>query len=180
MDNQISILEKLENEAESGIELENTFLKNIMPLLQKASKLRNANPDDISSANLSSYSSITFRSSLISKVKLRGKKHYISIPDRLKDAIPPNIQTTRISSDKQFARIDFDLLPEREKYSIIENATMLAIERVPKEFDCCSRYEECSNAKVCIHPDPSFSMLCGYRKILKDGKVFYGVNRNID
>jgi len=180
MDDQINFFEKVESEKELGIQREDAFLQKAMPVLREVSKERNANPDDITSSNLELYSSIKFRSSLIAKIKLRGKKHYIAIPDRLKDCIPVTLKTTRIESEKQFSRIDFDLLTENTKLSIIENATLLAIERVPKEFDCCSRYEECSNAKVCVHPDPGFSMLCGYRRILKDGKVFYGTNRNID
>lgn len=54
------------------------------------------------------------------------------------------------------------------------------IDRIPKDYDCCSRYEECSDAKRCIHPDKKFSLKCGYRKILRSGRVFYGTNRNID
>lgn len=54
------------------------------------------------------------------------------------------------------------------------------IDKLPKEFDCCSRYMECSNAKHCVHPDQDFSLKCGYRKTLRSGKIFFGPNRNID
>ena len=47
-------------------------------------------------------------------------------------------------------------------------------------FDCCHRYEECSNALDCIHPDKEFSLCCSYRKKLKQGIVFFGINRNAD
>lgn len=46
-------------------------------------------------------------------------------------------------------------------------------------FGCCSRYEECSDAKHCIHPDVMFSGMCAYKYNLKDGKIFYGKNKNI-
>jgi hypothetical protein len=55
-----------------------------------------------------------------------------------------------------------------------------AINRLPKSWDCCSRYMECSNAKRCVHPDPSLALECGYRKILASGKIYYGENRNVD
>lgn len=53
------------------------------------------------------------------------------------------------------------------------------IDNIPKDFDCCSRYMECSNAKECVHPDPDTAFLCGYRRVLRDGKIFYGANRNV-
>lgn len=46
------------------------------------------------------------------------------------------------------------------------------------EFDCCSRYEACSDAGRCINPDPSRGLLCSYRKKLENGIVFYGKNKN--
>ena len=47
-------------------------------------------------------------------------------------------------------------------------------------FACCARYEECSEAKVCIHPNRLYSTACAYRKNLESGKIFYGNNKNIE
>lgn len=180
MDNfdQTSLFPKTEKEL--GMEREEAFFEQAFPALQEAAKSRNANPEDITYKVSSTHTSLKFRSSLICKLKLRGKKWYISIPNRLQEVIPEGVETTTIASEKQFLRIAFDLLADSGILSLMEKATLLAIELVPKEFDCCSRYMECSNAKVCVHPDPAFSMLCGYRKILKSGRIFYGENRNID
>lgn len=168
------------NEKELGMEREEAFLEKALPALREAAESRNANPDDITYSVLASYSSVKFRSSLICRLKLRGKKWYISIPKRLEEVIPEDTETTQTVSESQFFRIAFELLSESGVLSLMKDATLLAIELVPKEFDCCSHYGECSDAKVCIHPDPAFSMLCGYRKILKNGRIFYGENRNID
>lgn len=46
-------------------------------------------------------------------------------------------------------------------------------------FDCCSHYLECSDAKQCIKTDIMFAGQCRYRQIMKQGKIFYGKNRNI-
>ena len=46
-------------------------------------------------------------------------------------------------------------------------------------FDCCSRYEQCSDAKQCIHPDQTFAGGCRYRQRLRKGIIYYGKNRNI-
>lgn len=46
---------------------------------------------------------------------------------------------------------------------------------VPKAagFACCSRYEECSNSKKCIHPNLLYAKACQYRKNLEEGNIFY-------
>lgn len=49
-----------------------------------------------------------------------------------------------------------------------------------ERFGCCSRYEQCSDARKCIHPDFILSRACAYRKNLEAGKIFYGKNRNIE
>lgn len=176
--NQTSLFQK--SERELGIERERAFLEKALPILREAAESKNADPNDITSEVLSSYSSVKFRSSIICRLKLRGKKWYISIPKRLQKVIPENLETTTTASEKDFLRITFEQLTDSSAISLMEEATLLAIELVPKEYDCCSRYEECSNAKVCIHPNPAFSLLCGYRKILGSGQIFYGENRNID
>lgn len=175
MDEQLDLL--MDDKMTVGMIREKNFLANVMPLLKDTGSSRNADPHDITARTRESYSSIYFRSSLIARIRLRGKLHTLSIPDRLADAIPSGTPITKLASEKQFSRITFQ---ESTAISILESATLLAIERVPKEFDCCSRYMQCSNANVCVHPDPKLSMLCGYRKILKTGRIFYGENRNID
>lgn len=46
-------------------------------------------------------------------------------------------------------------------------------------FGCCGRYEACSDARECIHPDAAFALGCGYRQNLLAGRIFYGKNKNI-
>lgn len=41
-------------------------------------------------------------------------------------------------------------------------------------FGCCSRYKECSGAKICLHEDLLYSKVCMYRKNLEKGLIFYG------
>lgn len=52
-------------------------------------------------------------------------------------------------------------------------------EKIPSDFDCCSRYEKCSNAKKCIQPDKELNLLCSYRKKVQSGTIFFGSNRNV-
>lgn len=45
-------------------------------------------------------------------------------------------------------------------------------------FDCCSAYEQCSDAKRCIRTDLMFAGQCTYRQKLKQGIIFFGKNKN--
>ena len=68
-----------------------------------------------------------------------------------------------------------------EKYTyMLQSVLQGIIDRIPKEYDCCSQYLACSDALSCVHSDKKFALKCGYRKILKSGKVFFGINRNVD
>ena len=44
-------------------------------------------------------------------------------------------------------------------------------------FGCCNLFEECSDAKRCIHPNRLYSTACAYRRNLEQGRIFYGKNR---
>lgn len=43
-------------------------------------------------------------------------------------------------------------------------------------FGCCSKYEECSDAKCCLHEDKFYAKGCYYRENLEQGRIFYGKN----
>lgn len=68
--------------------------------------------------------------------------------------------------------------------SAIEAMMLSLVRSIPKEFDCCSQFEQCSDAKECVHRlnpnDPIRHLRCGYRRTLESGKIFFGENRNID
>ena len=57
----------------------------------------------------------------------------------------------------------------------------IAVKSLPagEGFGCCHLYEQCSDAKKCIQPNGLFSLACYYRKNLEQGKIFYGINKNI-
>lgn len=40
-------------------------------------------------------------------------------------------------------------------------------------FACCARYEKCSEARKCLHPNLLFSTACAYRKNIENGNIFY-------
>lgn len=111
----------------------------------------------------------------------RKNRHHFEISAAIIDAITvPSNKELRIMADG-FYRLDFNPTTS----GILDHADFLctvlekAVDSIFKDFDCCSRYVECSNAKRCVNPSSSLAVSCGYRKILKSGRIFYGPNRNI-
>lgn len=114
------------------------------------------------------------------RLRLRGKQQYISLPTVFVDLIPNNYPTKFMHTDPKYCRILIDTDHPIESYTdFLIRVAGETVNRYPKEWDCCSRYMECSDAKCCVHPDKSFALGCGYRRILSSGRVFYGKNRNI-
>ncbi len=81
---------------------------------------------------------------------------------------------------------DLQILSESVFYDMISEYSTAGAsntESAPKKsrkvdtFGCCSRYEACSDAKKCVHPDPTFATSCQYRKNLQAGRIFYGKNK---
>lgn len=120
------------------------------------------------------YSSVYFNSTLVARMHVRGREHYISIPDSWKDGLPENVKT--VSQKDGRARIK---KADAEKPEVVRSIVYTMVLRFPKEFDCCSHFAECSDAKQCTNPDRELALGCGYRKILASGKVFCGKNRNV-
>lgn len=46
-------------------------------------------------------------------------------------------------------------------------------------FACCSKFNQCSDARKCLHENLLYSKACFYRKNLESGNIFYGKNKNI-
>lgn len=126
------------------------------------------------------YTAVKFGSLTAFRLKIRGKKHYISIPLSLADLIPDTAPSKKpMKTEKYYRVLVTDEHPLKSYVPFLVNIVSETVNRYPKEWDCCSRYLECSDAKVCIHPDKAFALGCGYRRVLSSGRIFYGKNRNI-
>lgn len=160
---------------------EQQFLTAIFPDLRQTIESTGADPDLLKNDALQAYSVVAYHTFTCFRLKLRGKTHFIGLPSMFKDMIPEDMTYTIPKSDSQYYRLPVDADHPIESYTAFLNAVVKeTINRFPKEWDCCSRYEACSDAKHCIHPDKTFALGCGYRKILNSGRIFYGKNRNID
>lgn len=127
----------------------------------------------------SGYTAVFFNNFTVFRLHIRGRLHYISIPTIFVDLIPDCFPQQRTGENYRRVLIN-DLYPVESYTDLLIQITKETINRYPKEFDCCSRYMECSDAKTCIHPDRAIALGCGYRKILHSGRIFYGKNRNVD
>lgn len=73
-----------------------------------------------------------------------------------------------------------ELAQIKDYESRIAAALQYVIDQLPTEYSCCSRYEECSDARSCTNPIDEIAAKCSYRKKLQKGIVFYGKNRNAE
>ena len=115
---------------------------------------------------------------LLLRIRLRKKSRYILIPEEYEDLLPPDAVVSRTKSDIGMVRIAIQDCEDILLYVPVLRSVLERICRKHRDFGCCSRYEACSDAKACIHPDPKFALGCWYHKNLLDGKIFYGKNKN--
>lgn len=181
MDNQITLAG-----FESPDMKESLFLDSIFPALQAVAEskgvpvellTRKATQTDSKS---SGYTVVAYHGFTAFRLKMRGKQFHISVLTQFSNLIPEGIPKKQAKSEEGYIRLLVDQEHPIESYTdFLVAVTGAAIDRLPKEWDCCSRYLECSDAKTCVHPDKVFALDCGYRKILNSGRIFYGKNRNI-
>lgn len=119
-------------------------------------------------------------------LKLLERKQFYSVQFdstvilRIYSKPTPKISIASNTSDSGFEDYKLPDLRQITDYEErIAEALQYAIDQLPTEYSCCSRYEECSNAKGCTNPHEDIAIKCSYRKKLQKGIIFYGVNRNI-
>ena len=174
MDNQIYILG-----FEPPHEKERDVYEKMLPILREATESAGGDGDALTIKHGKNYSSIWFGSILAFRLCLR-KSSYIEVPGDLKE----RIASAFISSKEKlvsgnFWRVYCDATNIINSAPALSEVMKATVDCTPKEWDCCSRYMECSDAQTCIHPDKKVALACGYRRILNTGKVFYGKNRNV-
>lgn len=49
-----------------------------------------------------------------------------------------------------------------------------------ESFGCCNDHVRCSDARRCLHEGDKFYLGCIYRKNLEAGRIYYGMNRNVE
>lgn len=175
MDNQMAFVG-----FESPEHHEREFLSKIAPDLRAIIDGMGGDSQLMNISATSSYTAVMFGNLTAFRLRIRGKQCYISVPLTLADLIPNDAPTKKASTSEKYCRVLIsDEHPIDSYISFLINIVGETVNRYPKEWDCCSRYLECSDAMTCTHPDKAFALGCGYRKVLSSGRVYFGKNRNI-
>ena len=94
--------------------------------------------------------------------------------------LPVSATVKPVKSDKTFFHVIFDQNDTSVFDYIKQNILYcLANYESSNSFSCCSRFNECSDKKKCVHENKIYSIGCKYRTNLEAGRIFYGKNRNI-
>lgn len=170
-----------ETEEVSSSSEEISFLNSMMDRIRESNAMKGGMEELLRFEPNRGYTSVFFYNLTAFRIKLRKGQQFISIPTIFRDLIPTGFPTKKLDSEQKYIRVLIDNEHPVETYtSFLVRVVGECANRYPKEWDCCSRYMACSDAKTCVHPDKVFALECGYRKILNSGRIFYGKNRNID
>lgn len=95
-------------------------------------------------------------------------------------AAPDDAVIKELKSDVLFKHVVFNE-ESNNLYDYIKENIIYCIDNYEDSysFGCCSQFEKCSDLKRCIHGNKLYAKGCSYRKNLEEGKIFYGLNRNI-
>ncbi len=167
--------------------LEKKAFDMIAPVFAKMLKEDNLNPESVifreGNSENSQYSSVCFLNEgcILCRICFRGKQQYLSISTKYESLIPDGTEYKTLASDSGFCRITLSSMDDILQFErMLCEILATQIDTVSTEFDCCSRYVECSEGLRCVHPNFDMAIKCAYRKKLKKGIVFYGENRNVD
>jgi len=82
--------------------------------------------------------------------------------------------TKNPSANYRYVHIVFEF-NNNDIFSYIKRILEYALENYESSntFGCCSRYNECSLQKKCIHANKLYAQGCQYRKNLEKGIIFY-------
>lgn len=162
---------------------EKWVIEELKALLEETIKQNNADIAKLFVKEGKSYTSVFYDSQLAFRIYCRGQQCYFSVANVYAGCAGSEVVADKLDLGKneQFTNFRFSATKDGvAKFGdFLSKVLDCVIDTIPKQFDCCSRYEECSNAKRCIHPKPETALACGYRKIMKKGRIYYGKNRNI-
>lgn len=123
-------------------------------------------------------SSIYYANNLICSINITSKSKYMSFDVKHISLFADDFETKQVKSDASHFRFLFSSLDDikrmKDNFIIILQSITTA-----STFDICSRYEQCSDERRCVHPDQVHALECSYRRKLQDGVIFYGKNRNV-
>lgn len=120
------------------------------------------------------------QSNLIVRVKAKDDRSYISVSESIAALLPNEVEHRKDKDRKGNIEIEIENGCVTPIHLLAVQASLQNIlDSIVCDFGCCGRYEECSDAKQCVHSDKQTSLSCYYRRNLLQGRIFYGTNKNI-
>lgn len=161
----------------------------LSPYLRETLIRGNAGGDCLAMKHLTNFSSVAYLKSnaydrnapkkwqLAFRICCRDGAAYFGVSNAYLTNVPDSLQKKTSPSKAGDGFTNFAFTPTDN--GVLEYAQFLAgvLEEViysfQNEFDCCSRFRQCSAEKRCCHPDPGMATSCGYRKNLRAGRIFF-------
>ena len=154
----------------------------ILPYFMETIEDNYAPPEDLNFQKLVSCGSVYYGKTLLFRICIRKKSSYISFSTN-NPKLFSGMDLYQMKSDAAAGFYRCNLTDSNDIINYSEYLCRIldkAINSQSKECDICDLYDKCSNAKKCVHPKREFALHCGYRRMLRSGRIFYGANRNVD
>lgn len=118
------------------------------------------------------------------KIIKKKDKYVIEINNSQKgfyEGVKANIKNAKLVNGKIIIETEYPIENITAlKNNLIDRYNFIRNHEPVEYFGCCSHFNECSNEKRCVQADKKLAKGCAYKKNLESGKIFYGVNRNVD
>ena len=122
-------------------------LQPLMPRLRECVDAQGCDPSQLTLVSTQGYSVVYLSNFTAFRLRIRGSQHYLSIPTLFSDMIPSDAPRKEVKSDPLYMRLILDEAHPVSWYTdFLFSVVKECVNRYPKEFDCCSRYESCSDA----------------------------------
>ena len=135
--------------------------------------------DSVEIIHNKNYSTVNIEKNAAIRIMIGSKSNYISVKLKYEKLLIDPIIPKSVKSEKDW--IKYQIYNENDLDKIKLALIQIYDDCKPSGtmFGCCSRFNGCSDAKKCIHPDRNYAKNCWYQENMKQGKIFYGVNRNV-
>ncbi len=127
-----------------------------------------------------SYASVLVGSALLCRL-YAGKRPGLEYPGADEGPVPADYPAACVHRGRDKTRLDLPegADPARALAPVLQALAGRLAAQFPKTFDCCHRYLACSDAGRCVNPDAAQALGCGYKRVLTEGKCYYGEHRNV-
>lgn len=159
------------------------------PALRRVLDANNAPADLLVAAKRAKYMAVGINASILFSLNAAGQKAdkkaisnvlariyeedggQIWITQKYEDEVPVPEWVSCCPVEENFRIAAYEQHAQAAEY--VAKLLDFAIDAIPKDFDCCGFYKQCSECGSCKLENRGMALKCGYRKILKSGRNIY-------